>query len=515
MLSGMPLIRLRSALLILAPLGAAPALAQGPPPGTAAPVEAAAPAQQVAARATGLVAEEGGLLAGDAGVVTVAQLDEVLLWRSAMAPEGQAALQQLLEVRVVDRLGEEGGVEITNQEIADRYRELDRQIRASGQASSLAEVIETEGIPRARFREYLRLSMVQEILARRALGIDAAAPVTSEEQTTWLKGAIAARGTELMPHPWAEGRVATCGEGVTITRDEFLEHLRGELPRDEVGDACYMILLERAVRARMPDLSEAGIESALDREIERRRAEIAADPKYRGADYEQVLGAKGLSIEAVRRDPAIRAAALAHEAVNRDHDDEGLRAAYEKERLFFDAAFGEAVEIYWIFKYAGEGHAMFPDFDIVEADLRTMRDKIEGPEEFRRAVPLQSQDTASKQRDGFLGSLSRVGKSGELDTLRKAAFETLDGAGSPEEAEGAIFGPVRTNNGVGLGMLGKHRRAPTWERMKELVHTHLRREFLAGCLAATNVDVLLYTSRNKGAQGAPAEASADPRDGGK
>ena len=96
--------------------------------------------------------------------------------------------------------------------------------------------------------------------------------MTPDQQELWLQNQLKERGTQAEEFPWTKGVVVTSGD-LTITRDEFAAHIRGETPENEQREACYLLLLERAVRARMPELGEAGAAAALDREMERRRAE--------------------------------------------------------------------------------------------------------------------------------------------------------------------------------------------------------------------------------------------------
>lgn len=471
-------------LVLTAALHVAPfAAAQGE---EAPPAAAADAAETVAARAVGAPAAAGGLLEGARGVVTFDQLDELLLWRDGMSPIGQRSLQQLLEVRLVEHLGKAAGITITEEDVAKRTAALDDEIRAGGKQGGLEELMREGGVKLEDFRRYLRLSLVHEELTRRALEIPAGTEVTPDQQELWLQNQLKERGTQAEEFPWTKGVVVTSGD-LTITRDEFAAHIRSETPENEQREACYLLLLERAVRARMPELGEAGAAAALDREMERRRAEAEADPKFRGAAYEQILTARGLSVEAVRRDPAIQAAALAHEAVDREHDDESLRAEYEKERRRFDSLFGEAVEVRILYMNASPrpDDPLRPSFKAVEEKLRELREGIRSPEDFLAAVEIHSQDRGTRERKGLLGNLSRAGDSADLAGLRQAAFAVVDRA--PDACAGEVFGPVRLTNGAALAMLGDRIPAPTWPQMRKNVHQDLRRRFLEATLVREQV----------------------------
>ncbi|WP_145196632.1 peptidylprolyl isomerase [Planctomycetes bacterium Poly30] len=443
-----------------------------------------------AARAVGEVAGPGGLLEGDAGIVTFEDLNTLLIWRDGKGPNGDAALRQLLELRVIRAKGRAEGIEITEAMLDDRYRELDVEAKAAGSAGGLKEFIASQGVELEQFREYLELSMIHETLTRRALGIPAGGEVSGDQQQIWLEQELKDRGFEPREHPWDEGVVCISGD-VVITRKEFGDHLRSQVDDADEREACYLILLERAVRARMPEVTAEGANKALDREIERRAAEASANPDYQGVAYDRLLEARGLSIEALRLDPAIRAAALAHEAVDRRHDDESLRKVYEEERDFFDSRFGEAVELSVLFKNATEeeDNPLVPSFRKVERELREMKAAIAGPEDFARVVEIHSQDKSTRERGGLLGQITRAGSSKELADLRSAAFAVVDA--TPDDIAGTIIGPIRIENGVLLGMLGARTPAPTWPEMRDHVHRELRGRFLNETLDRRSVATYL------------------------
>lgn len=474
-------------------LAAAPGTAQEPPPNStpqaeAVPAAASDAIDAFAGRVVGPIGQEGGLLAGERGMVTFDQLDDVLIWRDGKSPNGKAALRQLLELRVLASLAEKENVVITDDMLRKRFDELDAEARNGGVPGGLAEFIETQGVDPAEFREYLRLSMIHEELTRRALSLEAGKPVTADQQQLWLESTLRSRGYEEQPHPWADGVVCTSAE-VTITRKEFAAHLRSNADPNDQAEAIYLILLERAVRARMPEVTNEGVSAALDREIERRNAQAAADPRYQGATYEQVLDARGLSIEAVRRDPAIRAAALAHEAVDRANDDEGLRAVYDAEREYYDGTYGESVEVRVLFRNAGEGNQLVESFEKVEKQLREIQGAIEGPQDFARVVEQFSEDRASRENGGFVGRLTRLTPAAPKE-LRDGVFAALDAASESAEktsVEGAIIGPIRLKNGVVLALLSGRQPAPTWETMKDNVHRELRGKFLRETLPPSAV----------------------------
>lgn len=475
--------------LPLALLVAAPLTATGAPARPSAVV-----ADAPAARVVGPLAEEGAALSGAAGEVSFADLDEVLIWRDGRSANGQAALRQLLELRVLDALARTQGLVISNEQLQARYDQLDAEAKQGGFEGGIAAAIEAQGIDPAEFREYLRLAMVHEALTRRALGLSDDVALTADQQQLWLETTLRERGYEERPHPWTDGVVCVSGD-VTITRDQLGAHLRSQVQDADKREALYLVLLERAVRARMPEVTDEGLQRALDRELERRAAEAQANPAYQGASYEQLLDARGLSIEAVRRDPAIRSAALAHEAVDRAHDNESLMAVYDEERAYFDGLFGESVEVRVCFRNASprEDDPLRPSFTKVEAEMAEMLAAIENPADFARVIEIHSEDRTTRENGGLVGRFTR-GTPGVPEALREAVFAELERREGEElEAEGALLGPVRLQNGVVLAQISKRQPAPTWETMRGHVHRELRRRFLEESLSRDSVVTYLDT----------------------
>ena len=61
---------------------------------------------------------------------------------------------------------------------------------------------------------------------------------------------------------------------------EFTHALRSQLSNAELREISYQILLERMAHARLPDLTEEAWAREVEREIDRRRTQTAADPRY-------------------------------------------------------------------------------------------------------------------------------------------------------------------------------------------------------------------------------------------
>ena len=446
------------------------------------------PAPQIPQQPAPQLGKDLAALAGNTAL-TFGELDELLLWRYGQSPDGLAALQQLLELRVLDALADEEKIEISSRDLTRRWSELEADIQSSGVAADLPAYLAESGITRETFLEYLRLALVHEALTRSALGLEPDDPVTAEQQNTWLETTLAGRGVERLPRPWDDGIVIR-SEAVEITRADYALHLRKMLPPDDLTSACHQLILQQRLRARMPDLSPKAMQRLVEEEIERRRAATEADPLYQGVGYERLLKTQGLSLEAVRRDPALGIAVLSRYWIERAHDDESLKTVYAAERALFDGAYGEGVESFvLVLKAAKLPNDLVPrSFEAAETELIDLRARIGSITEFQRLTAKHSEDPLSRERGGSLGIVTRDAP-GVPGSVRESIFAALDAARSAgmDEVSGTILGPLRFSGGALLVALGERRPAPTWEQMAARVRDELRRRFLVELLPPDSV----------------------------
>ncbi|MFT7677513.1 MAG: hypothetical protein ACI8QC_001491 [Planctomycetota bacterium] len=424
--------------------------------------------------------------------VTLAELDELLIWRHGLAQSGKSALRGLLELGAIEHLAAERGVQVTQVQLNERWAELEQQVIDSGEARDMAEYLLKNHVERATFRRYLSLGIIHEEMVRQDLEMPAGAKVPGETQKLWLEEKMTGLGYEPMLYPWKDGLVARMGP-VEVTRDQLAEELRAKLPDEELADASYELLLEQRLRARMPDLASETMEAAVDDEVARRRASVARDVRYKGAEYEQLLAAQGLSIQSVRHDPAVRAAALSHLWINRTHDDEALRQVYEAERPFFDGQFGAGVEAYVCLLHASDGGTPLIPRTFEEADtrLRELAEDVRDLATFQERVVPVSDDKGTREAKGLLGLITS-GRRGVPEAIRKAIFVLLNAESG--DLSGRLLGPIKLNSGMVLVCLGKRQPAPTWSSMSFKVHTELRRRHISEVLPRGRV-VTLFDPR--------------------
>ena len=447
------------------------------PGSPAAPVPAPAPLPAVSRAALA-----GPTLPGDdlpRGVAALGKdsqlsfedLDGVLLWRHGRGEQGRAALRQLIELRLVERMMAEQRLTISEKQLEKRWSELDAETRGQGIVGGLDQYLREERIDRDTFREYLELSIATEVLARRALGIRDRDPITSEQQQAWLEQEIQRRGYEEESFPWTGDTVARVGD-VTLYLADYRNQLRQQLDHETLSQAAYEALLEQRLLQRFPALEPTAIDRAVDAELEIRRENAAKDPRYKGVAFEELLGAQGLSIEALRRDPAIRAKAIAQLTIDSRYGADDLRAIYTSERELFDGRFGEAVELYAIVLKAAryKNELATRSFEEAAAALERMKREIDSLADFKQVATLRSEEPQSRQVGGRLGVVAR-GEKNLPQHVVDEVFEVLERSGD-ESVSGRVLGPVQIQGACMLLALGERRPAPPWSVMRG----HVRRE---------------------------------------
>ncbi len=419
--------------------------------------------------------------------IRAADLERTLLERHGMGERGRELLELLVQTKLIERLAGEAKLEVTSEDLARRWNDLDRDARRAGKTQGLQGELAKNEVSIEDFRDSLRQQIVLERLVRAALGRAADAPVNGDEQAVWLQQEISARGLSRFPPPWADGVVARCAE-VEVRAEEFGAFLRRRLDPDEVRDAAWHLLLLAGIEKRMPDLAPEARERALDAEVARRRKRHEAE--FPAISFEQRLGALGRTVELLRNDSAVEVAALSHLWVDRTSGEEGLRRTYEDERGFFEGNFGRAVRTHMLFLVAGRfvNDLQKRSYEDAEAELERMAERLGNLDDFGALSAERSEEATLRSNRGDLGWVTRDDPRVPAP-VRQAVFQLLD-RGESIPAGGRALGPIRWDAGAALLWVSELRATPGWEAMSKIVHEELRRRFLEDVMPRFAVEVL-------------------------
>jgi len=437
-------------------------------------------------------------VAARAGGTTVSwdELDNLIFVRHANSPEGHDALKHLLKTRLLDQLAYESGLVVSEAEIDELWRETEDSLRQAGQGD-LPRLLAEQGMTPAEFREFLRLGVVQRTLARRALGIADDQPISGELQETWLESQIIERGLVEPPAPWADGVVIACGE-LTISVDEYVQSLRYRIDPAALRQGMEQVLLEKRLRARMPDLAETALDKAVHEELVRRRANVLADPRYKGIGYDELMKAKGILIDYWPKDASLRAAALTRLWVERRYSEEDLLRTYQDEREYFDGHFGESIETWILFLRAGvlKNDLVPRTFDEAERELFEITQAVRSSDDFEVVVLEHSEATKSRELRGRVGFVTRLGSTLPA-VIRDEIFRFVDEGSYKSDLDPKdrrrLTHAIRTSEGVALCWLGERKPTPTWDEMIVHVHSELRARVREDSLDTKSVITYLDT----------------------
>ncbi len=449
-----------------------------------------------AQNATGPSVRDAGrtLAATGAGVnVYTDEVEELLLLRYGMAEDGLAILEMQTKIELLDELASDAGVSIGDGEVTRYWNDLDQKVRASGETRGLKAEIEARGMTVDEFRDYIERLIVQEKLARRALGIGTDEAITFDQQEVWLDQEIVERGLEKGTPPFDEGFVARCGS-VVIEPAEFAHMLRRGLTRERVEEACWHLLLFKGIKQRMPDISAEAIARGVEEEIERRRAAHALE--YPAISYEQRIGAIGRTIDSLRIDPSVHVAVLSRLWVDRRYGADGLRETFDEERDLFEGRFGASAHTLMLFKVAGRfvNELNKRTFETAERELETLRRRIGSIDDFKALAMQFSEEPSTRENGGELGWIHR--NDGRIPReVREAVFDFVD-AGRTLATGGQALDSVRLDTGCALLWIAGIRPSPPWETMAEHVHEELRRRFIVDVMPTGAMKILLYENAN-------------------
>lgn len=401
--------------------------------------------------------------------------DQLLLDRYALAPEGERGVLFLARNRVLDDLAAERGERITDAELAAALAEIEAQLANTGQGS-LDRTLAQTGLSRGTFEATLRRSLLQQRLARLALGIPAEREVTPQAQELWLDEQVGQRGVERFARPFPEQGLARVGPDLWIEPAELAEVLRTLVPAEAQREALGQLLLLRALERRLAARPAEELQTAVEAEIAARRAEAGRDPSYQGVPFEDLLAARGRDLEGLRRDPAVRVAALASHVVRLEVPEERLESVYRSDQAGFDQRIGAAVRARVLLLACGgpEGSPL-PSLEQARAEVAELRPRLVSESAFQALARERSDDLLSRARGGDLGFVTR-GQDNVLAEVRAALFEAA------ERGQRGLCGPLELSGGLALLWVGELRPTPPFASLREAIRSELERRLLESIL---------------------------------
>lgn len=412
-----------------------------------APAPAQTPKEEETPSKSGVPVPAGAVGIVDGELLTLGAFLDLLHERFIAHPAGVAALEDLIQRRVIEVNMERRGIEIGEAELAKHYAELDRQYReATDGKMTIARAIVEEGVTEAEFMRRLRLQLALQKMAEQDFK---RSELTAADQKQWIKSKTLDAEIEQDPAKLPAGSIARV-YGTHVTKEDFAKTVVKALPKRDIVDHARTSL--EAVLAKKL-AREAGVEitdADRDAQFQLFKEAFESNPKYEGIGFEDLLRQQsGLSVEAYKRSAGfVRELCLAKLGRIWMKDEDAARIYEEKKGIF-----GPKMDVRHIFLRAEEDPA--PDdltrtFEEAERQAEAILDRIRKGDSFDELVKVLSEDAASKFKGGRLDVFTP-------DSLKR--FAALEVALKDMKA-GEVAGPVRSSRGLHIIKLEQVEPAP-------------------------------------------------------
>ncbi|MBL8755681.1 MAG: peptidyl-prolyl cis-trans isomerase [Planctomycetes bacterium] len=378
------------------------------------------------------------LLDGKQATVTRTDVALEMAFHLRRRDRGQQACEQLVATALTRRAAEQKKLMPTEAEVRAFWNQLQDQLRAAGRRPE--EFAAIRNTSEAQWFADLAVQMAQERVVRAELGLGKNDAVGGDMLQLWLqeerKKATVVVDADTLPAGTAvrvgDTDVPLIDLGMLLLRtaeDEELDKF--------VQQVAYLNSLERlAAREGVTITSED-----LDASIQKRAAEAQKDPRYRGATFENLLKAEGLSLAALRDLRTFRAGILVQKLADKRCTTAQLAAEIAADRAEVLAKHGPRRRIGLIFTRATEtpNGLITKTFDEARQHLEGVRARL-AKEKFDTVARIESDHNSTKLQGGDAGWHRQ--KSEKLPKAIVAAAFALP--------VGEVSMPLRTDDGYCL-----------------------------------------------------------------
>lgn len=281
------------------------------------------------------------------------------------------------------------------------WEELQKQlIEAGRRPQDFAAVRNTS---KEQWLKDLSVQIAQERVVRKELGLAEDEKVGGDMLTLWLTEARERAEIETDPDKLPIGTAAKVNKKAIALIDLGFLLLRTseDFERDRfIRQIVYLQTLESMARAKVLRITDTD----LDRAIEDRRVQAKKDPRLGGVPFEQLLKARGMTIESLRQLRVFRSQILLDKLATIEFSDEKLRSELEADREAVLAQVGPRRRIGAIFLRALEipNEIIKRTFDDAMAHLQIVRARIV-KDGFATTASIESELGNSKRKGGDIG----------------------------------------------------------------------------------------------------------------
>lgn len=410
------------------------------------------------------------------GKSAVVSRDDVALemaFHQRRRDQGKQAAEHLVNSALVRTEAEQKKLMPSREEVEAWWSAMQERIRAAGRKPENLPVV--RNTPHEELMGDFANQLAHERLVRAELDLRPAEGVSPDLLNLWLKEARERHTLVEDPDQLPVGAVASI-DGREIPMLDLGRLLLRTSDTDErdkfIRQVVLLSTLEQMARVRGIELTPAD----LQQEMERKRREAEADPRFGGLTFDQLLRSQGSSPQLLVQSRVFRGQVLQRRLVEHLHPDEALAKELEANRAALMDQAGPRRHLATIFVRAlDEPNALInKDFKAATQQLEKARKRIVEGEEFDTVARIETEDTGGKLRGGDRGLCFRK-QPGLPEEVLAAAFAMQ---------EGELSQPIRSEEGMHLVKVIAVEPAPTdavvMARIREQRIDELTRSILEG-----------------------------------
>ncbi|MFH2001835.1 MAG: peptidylprolyl isomerase, partial [Planctomycetota bacterium] len=336
----------------------------------------------------------------------------------------------------------------------------------SGGQSGLSEYIKKENLDEDEFYRVLRLSIAQEIMARKDFEVDPAEQIAVEKLNIWMKEQRS-RANVVTEGLGPRTMVAiNCRE---ISRAQFGKKLCQMISKPKVSTLLTEMIGIQLISVQAREMGIALTEEDIRHELQERDARLKAEPGFESVTYESYLkAAQGQGIDDLVNSDKFRGELLLKKICTALHHEAYLQDFFESNREYFNEQYGEAARLSTIFfkavKFPNE--FVMREFDDAMEELKAIKDRLErGEVSFENMARIYS-ELDSKKNGCDLGFVS-IGTPGWEEVVRAALMAEI----------GTLLGPFKTESGCHLVKVCGKRDNPSYEKIRDKVVREARQRY--------------------------------------
>lgn len=340
-------------------------------------------------------------LNGEEATITRTDVAMEMAFHLRRDERGRQGCEMMVDAMVTRNEAKRLNVMPTTADAQVFWKKLKQQLIDAGRRPE--EFAAVRNTSEAQWLQDLSVQIAQERVVRKELGLAKNEKVGGDMLKLWLVEARERAKIETDPDKLPVGTAAKVNEKAIALIDLGFLLLRTseDFERDRIVRQIVILqTLESMAREKAIKITEAD----LDRAIESRREQAKKDPKLGGVPFEQVLKARGLTVDALRQLRVFRSYILLEKLVAFEFTDERLKADLAADRDTMLAEVGPRRRIGAVFIRALENpnQIITRTFDEAIAHLHTVRARV-AKDGFAATASIESELGDSKRKGGDVG----------------------------------------------------------------------------------------------------------------